>query len=441
MADEHELSFLIDWEPATIFGQSRHDGSCHIGTMPFMALALLNEEYWEGKMKRQYHHDLEGFLWILPFDSPASKMSTPDSWVASIGSGSERAQVQARWAAAAREHEPALVLCKHGWLGLAAAARGYERKRGGQRQQEDMSAAREHEHRQGGRRQQEDTGPHLRAQVGSASAARGYECGQGGRQQREDTSAGKVGSGIERGHICTRLGERRWRSATAARGYECGKGWVAAARGYKLTLVLYERGCRASRALILCEREQGIGSGSERVWARSQTSAASPRLVSPPPPTTTTSAHARLVRRAHASSYTMSACLLLYDECMPPLVSPPLPPTISARVLLYKYATASSQFLFIILDSSEMKATPSHEMGWILFCGILPSIHESWSPQSGSTGVEVSEDAYAKVSSKETYLDFWKRMKTLANLPRTKELIPNLWRFVPATLLGAWQLL
>lgn len=67
MADEHELSFLIDWEPATIFGQSRHDGSCHIRTMPFMALALLNEEYWEGKMKRRYHHDLEGFLWILPF--------------------------------------------------------------------------------------------------------------------------------------------------------------------------------------------------------------------------------------------------------------------------------------------------------------------------------------------------------------------------------------
>ncbi|ETW83476.1 hypothetical protein HETIRDRAFT_426715 [Heterobasidion irregulare TC 32-1] len=153
MADEHELSFLIDWEPATIFGQSRHDGSCHIGTMPFMALALLNEEYWEGKMKRQYHHDLEGFL-----------------------------------------------LLKLGFL-----------------------------------------------------------------------------NDIEDG----------------------------------------------------------------------------PALL-------------------------------------------------------------------------RMKATPSHEMGWILFCDILPSIHESWSPQSGSTGVEVSEDAYAKVSSKETYLDFWKRVKTLANLPRTKELIPNL---------------
>ena len=204
MADEDEHSFLIDWEPATIFGQSRHDGSCHVETMPFMALALLNEEYWEGKMKRQYHHDLEGFLWILPF------------------------------------------VCLQ----------------------------------------------------------------------------------YENGDVIRNPPLKSWNTENYAF-------------------------CRLLKLGFLNDIEDG------------------PALL-------------------------------------------------------------------------KMKATPSHEMGWILFCGILPSIHKSWSPQSGSafdlflcrsTGVEVSEDAYAKeVSSKETYLDFWKRVKTLANSPRTKELMPNLWRFVPVGL-------
>ncbi|ETW83455.1 hypothetical protein HETIRDRAFT_451031 [Heterobasidion irregulare TC 32-1] len=62
MAGEGDRGFLIDWELATMFGQSSHDEASHLETVPFMALDLLDEEYWAGKIKRQYHHGLEGFL-------------------------------------------------------------------------------------------------------------------------------------------------------------------------------------------------------------------------------------------------------------------------------------------------------------------------------------------------------------------------------------------
>ena len=62
MAGEGDRGFLIDWELATMFGQSSHDGTSHLETVPFTALDLLDEEYWAGKIKRQYHHGLEGFL-------------------------------------------------------------------------------------------------------------------------------------------------------------------------------------------------------------------------------------------------------------------------------------------------------------------------------------------------------------------------------------------
>ena len=67
MADEGKRSFLIDWELATMFGKSNHDGSSRPKTMPFIALVLFHNKYLEGKIHRQYHHDLEGFLWIVPF--------------------------------------------------------------------------------------------------------------------------------------------------------------------------------------------------------------------------------------------------------------------------------------------------------------------------------------------------------------------------------------
>ena len=67
MINDQNRGILNNWDLATIEGISKHDGCDRTGTVPFMALELLDEQYWAGKMKRQYHHDLEGFLWILPY--------------------------------------------------------------------------------------------------------------------------------------------------------------------------------------------------------------------------------------------------------------------------------------------------------------------------------------------------------------------------------------
>ncbi|KAL6307009.1 hypothetical protein BKA93DRAFT_131991 [Sparassis latifolia] len=37
------------------------------GTVPFMALDLLMPDYYSGKITRLYRHDLESFVWVLPF--------------------------------------------------------------------------------------------------------------------------------------------------------------------------------------------------------------------------------------------------------------------------------------------------------------------------------------------------------------------------------------
>lgn len=37
------------------------------GVVQFMALDLLTQEYWTGKARREYRHDLESFIWILPW--------------------------------------------------------------------------------------------------------------------------------------------------------------------------------------------------------------------------------------------------------------------------------------------------------------------------------------------------------------------------------------
>jgi len=42
-------------------------GRDRTGAIPFRALALLSREYWHGNIERQYRHELEAFIWILPF--------------------------------------------------------------------------------------------------------------------------------------------------------------------------------------------------------------------------------------------------------------------------------------------------------------------------------------------------------------------------------------
>ncbi|KAF8881296.1 hypothetical protein CPB84DRAFT_1687276 [Gymnopilus junonius] len=51
---------LLQWQPR-VFGTDR------TGNIPFMALALLTDRYWDGRLERSYHHGLESFIWILPY--------------------------------------------------------------------------------------------------------------------------------------------------------------------------------------------------------------------------------------------------------------------------------------------------------------------------------------------------------------------------------------
>ncbi|PPQ90091.1 hypothetical protein CVT25_012255 [Psilocybe cyanescens] len=51
---------LLQWETCVV-------GTDRTGTIPFMAFDLLTQGYWEGKIQRFYHHELESFIWILAY--------------------------------------------------------------------------------------------------------------------------------------------------------------------------------------------------------------------------------------------------------------------------------------------------------------------------------------------------------------------------------------
>ncbi|KAF8808814.1 hypothetical protein BYT27DRAFT_7095882 [Phlegmacium glaucopus] len=51
---------ILQWEPRVI-------GTDRTGTIPFMATDLLTDAYWRGLIKRLYRHELEAFIWILPY--------------------------------------------------------------------------------------------------------------------------------------------------------------------------------------------------------------------------------------------------------------------------------------------------------------------------------------------------------------------------------------
>ncbi|KAH9934130.1 uncharacterized protein B0H18DRAFT_545205 [Fomitopsis serialis] len=46
---------------------SKPQGSERTGTVPFMALDLLTEAYWNGRLERLYRHDLEAFVWVTVY--------------------------------------------------------------------------------------------------------------------------------------------------------------------------------------------------------------------------------------------------------------------------------------------------------------------------------------------------------------------------------------
>ena len=64
---EHECGVLGDYDLAIFLDRPRVRGTDRTGTTTFMAIKLLNKKYWDGLIKRQYHHELEAFIWVLPF--------------------------------------------------------------------------------------------------------------------------------------------------------------------------------------------------------------------------------------------------------------------------------------------------------------------------------------------------------------------------------------
>jgi hypothetical protein len=61
--DDHGI--LNDYDLAHLYGSPRPSGTERTGTMPFMALDLLTDAAWEGKVTRRYRHDCESFAWVL----------------------------------------------------------------------------------------------------------------------------------------------------------------------------------------------------------------------------------------------------------------------------------------------------------------------------------------------------------------------------------------
>ena len=54
---------LIDYDLSI----SRQQPGTDTGSIPFMAVELLTDQYWNGGIVRLYRHEFEAFLWILPF--------------------------------------------------------------------------------------------------------------------------------------------------------------------------------------------------------------------------------------------------------------------------------------------------------------------------------------------------------------------------------------
>ena len=60
-----DRGILNDFDLAHLRGEQRPSGTERTGTMPFMALDLLTQDAWDGKVKRLYRHDCESFAWVL----------------------------------------------------------------------------------------------------------------------------------------------------------------------------------------------------------------------------------------------------------------------------------------------------------------------------------------------------------------------------------------
>ncbi|KAJ7592390.1 hypothetical protein C8J56DRAFT_745552, partial [Mycena floridula] len=64
----NKKGILNDWDLSTYLAGTVNPkflGRDRTASMPFMALGLLDEEGWDGKIRRLYRHDLESFAWVL----------------------------------------------------------------------------------------------------------------------------------------------------------------------------------------------------------------------------------------------------------------------------------------------------------------------------------------------------------------------------------------
>ena len=58
---------LTDFDLSVKVWLTRVPRSDRIGTIPFMAIELLNDHYWKDNTTCHYYHELEAFIWMLPF--------------------------------------------------------------------------------------------------------------------------------------------------------------------------------------------------------------------------------------------------------------------------------------------------------------------------------------------------------------------------------------
>lgn len=63
--DNNDRGILNDYDLAHLNGRPRPSGTDRTGTIPFMALDLLTNDAWDGKVERLYRHDCESFAWVL----------------------------------------------------------------------------------------------------------------------------------------------------------------------------------------------------------------------------------------------------------------------------------------------------------------------------------------------------------------------------------------
>jgi hypothetical protein len=67
--EDNKYGVLNDFDLSTIMKPGdqnpNRQGLERTGTLPFMALELLEDEGFDGKIPRRYHHELESFAWVL----------------------------------------------------------------------------------------------------------------------------------------------------------------------------------------------------------------------------------------------------------------------------------------------------------------------------------------------------------------------------------------